>query len=96
MAKKFLITGRPGAGKTTLIKKAAGMLQPFHPVGFYTEEIREQGVRVGFQLVSLDGQTRVISHVGIPGPFRVGKYGVDIEGFERFLVLSPLWQGATS
>jgi len=47
MAKKFLITGRPGAGKTTLIKKAARMLQPLHPVGFYTEEIREQGERVG-------------------------------------------------
>ena len=89
MVKKFLITGRPGAGKTTLIKKAARMLQPFHPVGFYTEEIREQGERVGFQLVSLDGQTRIMSHVDFPGPFRVGRYGVDIEGFERFLVSLP-------
>ena len=72
MAKKLLITGRPGAGKTTLIKKVARMLQPFHPVGFYTEEIRAQGQRVGFQLVSLDGQRRIMSHVDIPSPFRVG------------------------
>ena len=85
MAKKFLITGRPGAGKTTLVKKVARMLKPFHPVGFYTEEIREQGERVGFQLVSLDGQIRVMSHIDIQSPFRVGKYGVDVEGFERFL-----------
>ena len=76
--KKFLIVGRPGAGKTTLIKKVAQILQPFHPVGFYTEEIREQGERVGFELVSLDGQRRIMSHVDIPGPFRVGKYGVDV------------------
>ena len=65
------------------------MLQPFHPVGFYTEEIREQGERVGFQLVSLDGQTRIMSHVDFPGPFRVGRYGVDVEGFERFLASLP-------
>ena len=89
MVKKFLITGRPGAGKTTLIKKAARMLQPFQPVGFYTEEIREHGQRVGFQLVSLDGQRRVMSHLDIRSPFRVGTYGVDVEGFERFLVSLP-------
>jgi nucleoside-triphosphatase len=93
--KKFLITGRPGAGKTTLIKKAARMLQPFHPVGFYTEEIREQGERVGFQLVSLDGQSRVMSHVDIQSPFRVGRHRVDVEGFERFLVSLPSWWRAT-
>ena len=60
-----------------------------HPVGFYTEEIREQGERVGFQLVSLDGQKRVMSHIEIQSPFRVGRYGVDVEGFERFLVSLP-------
>jgi len=89
MAKKFLITGRPGSGKTTLIKKAARMLQPFHPVGFYTEEICEHGERVGFQLVSLGGQTRMMSHVDFAGSFRVGRYRVDVEGFERFVVSLP-------
>jgi nucleoside-triphosphatase len=82
---KLLITGMPGIGKTTLIKRIVRTLEPFHPVGFYTEEIREQGTRVGFQLVSLDGRTSLMSHVNIQGPFRVGKYGVDVEGFERFL-----------
>ena len=41
----------------------------------------------GDQLVSLDGQTRVMSHLGIQSPFRVGKYGMDVEGFEQFLLL---------
>ena len=87
--KKLLITGKPGVGKTTLIKQVAQMLRPFRPVGFYTEEIRKQGQRVGFQLVSFDGQRRIMSHVDIPGPFRVGRYGVDVEGFERSLGSLP-------
>ena len=34
--KNFLITGLPGVGKTTLIKKLSEALKPLHPVGFYT------------------------------------------------------------
>jgi len=82
--KNLLLTGRPGVGKTTLIKKLSEALKPFHPVGFYTDEIREGGVRKGFELVTLDGRRQILSHVGIKGPFRVGKYGVDIAGFETF------------
>ena len=83
--KNLLLTGRPGVGKTTLIKKLSEALKPFHPVGFYTDEIREDGVRKGFELVTFDGRRRILSHVGIKGPCRVGKYGVDIAGFEAFL-----------
>jgi nucleoside-triphosphatase len=54
-------------------------------VGFYTAEIRERGTRKGFELVGFDGRRGVLSHVDNPGSRRVGKYGVDVEGFERFL-----------
>jgi nucleoside-triphosphatase len=94
--KKLLLTGAPGIGKTTLIKGIARTLEPFHPVGFYTEEIRKKGTRVGFQLVSLDGRMGVMSHVDIRGPFRVGKYGVDVEGFGRFLDSLPFRDPAIS
>ena len=53
--------------------------------GFYTEEIREGRERVGFSLVGLDGRRRVLSHVNVRGPHRVGRYGVDIAGFESFI-----------
>lgn len=72
-------------GKTTLVRKVVTGLAHRHPVGFYTEEIRERGVRRGFELVSLDGRRGLLSHVDVRGPHRVGKYGVDVEGFERFL-----------
>ena len=81
----ILITGPPGIGKTTLIKKIYKALQHLQPVGFYTTEIRESGVRKGFELVSLDGKKGLLSHVDIESPYKVGKYGVDVTGFEDFL-----------
>ncbi len=51
--------------------------------GFYTEEMRSQGVREGFRLVTLDGEDAVLAHVNINSPYRVSKYGVDIGGLER-------------
>ena len=81
----ILITGLPGVGKTTLIIKLHESLRSFRPVGFYTEEIREKGVRKGFALIGFDGPSGVLSHMDIQSRFRVGKYGVDVAGFETYL-----------
>ena len=51
--------------------------------GFYTEEIRSQGLREGFRLVTLDGEEVILAHVNIHSPYRVSKYGVDIDGLDR-------------
>jgi nucleoside-triphosphatase len=83
--KNILITGNPGVGKTTLVKKLLAQLEQLSAAGFYTEEIRESGIRKGFELVDLRGQRSVLSHVRIKGPCRVGKYGVDVVGFDAFL-----------
>jgi nucleoside-triphosphatase len=83
--KNILISGIPGIGKTTLIKKIIEELKDFHPIGFYTEEIRGKGIRKGFELISLDGRKALLSHTEIKSPYRVGKYRVDIKGFEGFL-----------
>jgi len=84
-ASNVLITGMPEVGKTTLIRRLAERLAIRRPMGFYTEEIRQSGVRRGFELVTFDGRRRILSHVDIAGPYRVGKYGVDVGGFEAFL-----------
>jgi nucleoside-triphosphatase len=83
--KNLLITGLPGVGKTTLIKKLSEALKSFHPIGFYTEEIREGGVRKGFELISLEGKKGLLSHKDIRSPYKVGQYKVDIKSFEDFL-----------
>ena len=92
LSKNILITGLPGSGKTTLIQKLADELREYDPAGFFTEEIREHGARMGFKLTSLDRKrTGVLAHVDIKGPYRVGKYGVDPERFEQFLGTLPLF-----
>ncbi len=83
--KNILITGLPGVGKTTLIKILTEALKSFHPVGFYTEEIREGGERKGFELISLEGKKALLSHKEIRSPYKVGQYKVDVKGFEDFL-----------
>jgi nucleoside-triphosphatase len=89
MRKNLLLTGIPGIGKTTLMMRLFESLRELNPVGFYTEEIREAGERKGFELVSLDGRKGLLAHVSIRSPYRVGRYGVDLRGFEDFLVSIP-------
>jgi nucleoside-triphosphatase len=50
--------------------------------GFFTEELREDGRRVGFQGVTLDGLAFPLAHVRFGGPLRIGPYGVDLAGLE--------------
>jgi nucleoside-triphosphatase len=81
----LLITGPPGIGKTTLVRALVRHLVARRPIGFYTQEIREGGRRRGFELIGLDGRRGLLSHAEWGGPHQVGRYGVDVPGFERFL-----------
>jgi nucleoside-triphosphatase len=83
--KNLLITGLPGVGKTTLVKKLSEALKSLYPVGFYTEEIRERGERKGFEIISLEGKKGLLSHKDIKSPHKVGQYKVDIKGFEDLI-----------
>ncbi len=82
MQRVYLLTGRPGTGKTSLIKQAVAEMAG-KAGGFYTEEIRSQGTRKGFRLVTLDGQDAILAHVKSQSRYRVGKYGVDIDSLDR-------------
>lgn len=54
-----------GVGKTTLVKtlcqKLADAKRPTQ--GFYTEEVRENGVRFGFDVVTLSGERSPLARV---------------------------------
>lgn len=81
----ILVTGRPGIGKTTVLQRICKELEYLHPVGFFTREIRENGKRQGFELTSMDQRQMILAHTSKAGQGKVGKYGVDIHGFEAFL-----------
>jgi nucleoside-triphosphatase len=83
---KILLTGLPGCGKTTAIMKIIDELSCASVAGFYTEEIRENNTRKGFRWKRLDGAGGILAHVDIKGRFKVGKYGVDVAGFEKLVV----------
>lgn len=85
--KNLLLTGAPGVGKTTLVREVLGAGLEIAG-GFYTEEIREAGVRMGFRIRTLDGASDVLAHVSSPSRHRVGRYGVNVEAFEGIGVKS--------
>ena len=80
-----LVTGQPGCGKTTAVKKLVDELRTRGASvrGFYTDEVLSGGRRVGFDIVSVpDGRRGPLARKGAAGP-KVGQYGVDVDGFER-------------
>jgi len=78
----LLLTGKPGTGKTALIREAIGKTR-IRAGGFYTEEMRTGGVRQGFRIVTLDGREAILAHVNISSPYQVGKYKVDINSLDK-------------
>ena len=82
-ALKLFLTGDPGCGKTTAIRKLVERLKPHLTMtGFTTEEFRKDGHRVGFRGVTLDGQRFELARVGAESPYNLGPYGVTLEGLE--------------
>ena len=77
MSRTILLIGSPGSGKTTVVKRILSKLQPKICSGFYTEEIREKGVRVGFRIVTCSGRKAVLAHINFNSTYRVSKYKVD-------------------
>jgi nucleoside-triphosphatase len=83
-APRLLLEGRPGSGKTTLARRVVEELRAagIRVSGFTTEEIRHGRTRVGFAIEAVSGLRATMAHVDLPGPPKVGRYGVDLDGFE--------------
>jgi len=90
--REILLTGMPGIGKTTIIRKLAAALGAGNVRGFFTEEVRVAGRRRGFRVVTLDGREGRLADVDFRSPHRVSKYGVDVAGFESLAL--PVLAGA--
>lgn len=81
----FLLTGRPGIGKTTVILRLADELrgQGINVCGMVTKEVRSGGVRTGFELIDIaSGRRGVLASIGEGEP-RVGRYAVNLKDLEE-------------
>lgn len=87
MTKNILLTGVPGCGKTTVIRKVVSALD-IPARGFYTAEERTGGRRTGFSIRTLDGRSGTLARVGLASPWRVGRYGVDLDSVDLLAVAS--------
>nr|XP_040034175.1 cancer-related nucleoside-triphosphatase [Gasterosteus aculeatus aculeatus] len=103
MFKHVFLTGPPGVGKTTLVQKACEALVSSGTAvgGFYTEEVRDGGRRVGFDVVTVTGERAQLSRVRDPAAsprggreHTVGQYVVDLPSFEN--VALPLFRNVGS
>ncbi len=86
MKSNILLTGRPGIGKTTAIRKIIGRLEPFTASGFLSYEIREKGRRVGFTIETLSGKKGTLAHINLKTRFKVSKYHVSVEDIDAFII----------
>jgi nucleoside-triphosphatase len=91
----LLLTGAPGAGKTTVVRRVAEELRKKKRriAGFLTTEIREGRERVGFRIETFAGRSAIFAHVSIRSPHRVSRYGVDVTALDEIvddaLAVSP-------
>jgi len=85
MGWRFFLTGVPGSGKSTAFMRC---VERFRMLGFTvggisTPEIRSQGRRIGFSVIDLALDRRaLLAGVDVTSKLRVGRYGVDVSGFE--------------
>jgi nucleoside-triphosphatase len=85
---KVFLTGLPKSGKSTMLADLIADLHPKH--GLFSPEVRENGERIGFNLLDADGNTAIFSRVGTPSDYPVGRYYVDLVSLERFI--EPLFK----
>jgi nucleoside-triphosphatase len=86
MPRHILLTGAPGCGKTTLVRRIIEQLRDLRLAGFFTQEGRGgDGRRVGFEAISLNGRSTMLVSVRSASKMRVSKYGVELSDFEQLV-----------
>lgn len=83
MKKIILLTGKPRVGKTTALKKIINMVGKDKCTGFYTEEVRDETDRIGFDCSTLEGKRARIADVNFNSDVSLGRYGINIGNFEK-------------
>lgn len=93
MRRLIFITGTPRTGKTTVLLKVAEELKTrgYKLGGMTSQEIREKGVRVGFEIRDYaSGKKGWLAHVRQPKGPKIGKYRVNLNDLNSIGVMAIL------
>ena len=82
------VTGAPGCGKTTLVRRVVNLIRDrVHVGGIYTEEIRTRGTRTGFSIIDIaTGKRGTLARVGLKSGPRLGRYRISLRGIEEVAI----------
>lgn len=83
MLKNILITGLPRSGKTTILEEVVAEYKD--KVGFITKEVRKDGKRTGFEIITNLGKKIMLADVDFKTDYRVSKYFVDKKNLESII-----------
>ncbi|MEM3880568.1 MAG: NTPase [Candidatus Bathyarchaeia archaeon] len=81
----ILLTGNPGVGKTTVLTKTVNILRGrgLCVGGMISREIRENGARVGFEILDLtSSRCGWLAHINQKSGPQVGKYRVNLSDLD--------------
>ncbi len=81
----LLLMGPAGIGKTTVMRRVARLGDNLPLRGFLTEELRQDGQRVGFEMQTFSGASATMAHVDLQTPYIVGRYRVDVDAMDRLM-----------
>lgn len=76
---KYIITGRPGVGKSTLFSNIITVLKEnnYRIGGFIAPEVRDKGYRIGFKIIDLlTNEEARLARKDYYSSIKVGSYGV--------------------
>jgi nucleoside-triphosphatase len=88
-----LITGPPRTGKTTVLLATVEKLRAkgYKVGGMISQEIREKGIRVGFEILDYaSGRRGWLAHTRQPEGPRIGRYRVNIDSLNSIGVTAIL------
>lgn len=83
----ILLTGEPHVGKSTMLSTLVAPIE--QKQGFVTNEVVEEGKRIGFELVSALGDRALLASANSDSEIRVSLYGVNVEELNLFIGRLP-------
>lgn len=85
----ILLTGPPRIGKTTIIERTIPLLHN-NLGGYYSPALTENGQRIAFEVVTLEGKSVLLSTKNLETPFlreaKVGKHRVNLDTIDDEIV----------